>query len=485
MLALPTNRRPFGPLALLTVVVGVAVVSAPALADKRLWTERSSDAPRIAIPSLAPLVAESESSVLSITVESTSNSSMDPRAFRLFGVQPPDFKQRGQGTGFLIHPDGYALTNHHVVEGATKIQVRVGGRSEVVDAVVVGDDPRTDVALIKLEGRNPAGGPWPHLPLGDSERLAVGDFVVAIGNPFGLSQSVSMGILSAKSRRDIAPSGRQGLYDFLQTDASINPGNSGGPLLNLAGEVIGINSAVNAAGQGIGFAIPVNLVKSLLPDLQGKGRVSRAWIGVAIQRVSPEIAQGMGLERPRGALISQVVDGSPAYKAGLKPGDVITKFDDRLIDDSSDLPLMASMAGVDRTVGLELLRDGSLRSAKVKLAPMPTEEASAEAVDDTRGVEEPRAARIGVRVATVDDELRARLELNARQRGAVIMRVQPGSAAAAGGLQPGDVVVEINGAKVVTAEGFLKAVGGVSSGKLLKLLVLRGGATTFLALPKP
>ncbi|HEY1099013.1 MAG TPA: trypsin-like peptidase domain-containing protein [Myxococcota bacterium] len=468
----------------LALLLSTALTSTSALADRSLWTERNSG-PKVAIPSLAPLVKDSEAAVLSITVESTAQSSVDPRMLRRFGLEMPDLKQQGQGTGFLIHPDGYALTNHHVVEGATRIQVRVGGRSEVIEAKVIGDDPRTDVALIKLEGRNPAGGAWTHLPLGNSDALNVGDFVVAIGNPFGLSQSVSMGILSAKSRRDIAPSGRQGLYDFLQTDASINPGNSGGPLLNLNGEVIGINSAVNAAGQGIGFAIPVNLVKSLLPDLRAKGRVSRAWIGVGVQRVNADIADGLGLERPRGALVTQVVKGGPAYKAGLEPGDVITKFDGKTLEDSSDLPLLATMGGIGRSIPIELVRNGETRSAKVTLAAMPGED-EAPALDKLgRTAEDPKTARLGVRVNTLDDDLRARLDLSGKQRGAVIVRVEPGSAAATAGLAPGDVVTDVNGATVVDADSFTAAVSKVKSGKLLKMLVLRGGTTTFVAMPRP
>jgi serine protease Do len=316
--------------------------------------------------------------------------------------------------------------------------------------------------------------------------LAVGDFVVAIGNPFGLSQSVSMGILSAKGRRDIAPSGRQGLYDFLQTDASINPGNSGGPLLNLAGEVIGINSAVNAAGQGIGFAIPVNLVKKLLPDLKERGHVQRSWMGVAIQKVNPALARELGLDRPRGALLTQIVEGGPAYKAGLKPGDVITKFDGKNVDDSSDLPLLAATAGVGRTVPIELVRDREARSAKLTLKPMPrTSDDNGGRLDRGRRAAEEKSTRIGVRVDTLDDELRARLSLRASDRGAVVVGVEPGSPAAEAGIQPGDVVVDVNGASVVNREDFVRALDKVPSGKIVKLLVLRDGGKTFVALMKP
>jgi serine protease Do len=470
---------------LLAVGAVLAPAASPARADTALWTERSSPGPRVAIPSLAPLVNDAGAAVLTIEVESQSTN-VDPRAFRFFGLDAPDLRQRGQGTGFVIHPDGYALTNHHVVENATKIRVRVGNRSELIAATVVGDDPRTDVALIKLEGRNPAGGAWPHLPLGDSDALAVGDFVVAIGNPFGLAQSVSLGILSAKGRRDIAPSGRQGLYDFLQTDASINPGNSGGPLLNLAGEVIGINSAVNSAGQGIGFAIPVNLVKKLLPDLKARGHVQRSWIGVAISRVDPAVAGELGLDRPRGALVTQIVDGGPAYKAGLKPGDVITKFDGKVIEDSSDLPLAAATAGVGRTVAIELMREREARSARVTLAAVPRsgEDREAARLDRNRGDTE-RATRIGIRVDTLDDELRARLDLSARVRGAVVVGVEPGSVAAQAGLAPGDVIVEVNGNGVVDREGVVRGLERIPAGRLVKLLVLREGTTTFVALVKP
>ncbi len=456
-------------------------VHAPAFAAEH-WTERTASRARVPMPSLAPLVKEAEASVLSIYVESRSGvDPNDPRLdfFRRFGVEVPDFKQQGQGTGFLIHPDGYAITNHHVIEGATKIKVRVGGAPELITATVVGDDPRTDVALIKLEGNRK----WPAIPLGDSTALQVGDFVIAIGNPFGLSQSVSTGIISAKSRRDVAPSGRQGLYDFIQTDASINPGNSGGPLVNMDGEVVGINSAINAAAQGIGFAIPINMVKAAIPDLKKNGHVERGWMGVGIRRVDPNIAKGLGLDRPRGALVSQVSANGPAFKAGLKPGDVITKFDGTLIEDSSDLPLLAAGAGVGKTVPIELVRDGEARSGKLVLAALPKDDSDTPAA--AVAAEEQNPGRIGVRVDTLDDNMRRRIDVGSDKRGVVIVGVEPGGAAADAGLEPGDLVTDVNGKAVVDANGFVKAVGAVKSGGLLKLIVIKKGATTFIALAKP
>lgn len=477
--------RPFALFALFELAL--VVVAAPALAEPTHWIEKAFARPKVEMPSLAPLVKESEPGVLTIFVESIAGPRLDPNdprieLFKRFGMnlEMPELRQQGQGTGFLITPDGYALTNHHVVEGAEKIKVRVGSSSTLINATVIGDDPRTDVALIKLEGKR---SDWPALPLGDSDALQVGDYLVAIGNPFGLSQSVSMGILSARGRRDIAPSGRRGLYDFLQTDASINPGNSGGPLLNISGEVIGINSAVNAAGQGIGFAIPINLVKKLIPDLKKNGRVERAWIGVSIDKVDPEIARGLGLDSPRGALVSSVMERSPAYKAGLKPGDVIVKFDGKSIDDASDLPLVTAAAGVGRTVPLELVRDGELRSARVTLELNPDDEAVPGAAPKSAEVHQP--GKLGVRIDDLDEEYRRRLDLPKKQRGAILVGVEPGGAAAAAGLKPGDVVTELNGKSINGAEDFVKGFDKLSSGALAKLIVLRRGTQTFVAFNKP
>ncbi len=465
-----------------------AVFALPAAAAEH-WVELKNAAPKVAVPSLAPLVKDSEKAVLSIYVESIAGPRLDPNdprveMFKRFGMnlELPELRQQGQGTGFIITTDGYALTNHHVVEGAEKIKVRVGSSHELVSATVIGDDPRTDVALIKLEGKR---GDWPVLPLGDSDALQVGDFVVAIGNPFGLSQSVSMGILSARGRRDIAPSGRRGLYDFLQTDASINPGNSGGPLLNVNGEVVGINSAVNAAGQGIGFAIPVNLVKRLIPDLKKNGRVDRAWIGVSIDKVDPEIAKGLGLESSRGALVSSVAERSPAYKAGLKPGDVITKFDGKVVDDASDLPLLTGHAGVGRTVPIELIRDGEVRSARVTLEPNP-EDVAASPVGSGKGeVTAPQPGKLGVRVDDLDEEYRRRLDLPKKQKGAIFVGVEPGGLAAQAGLKPGDVVTEVNGKAIANADDFVKAFDKLAPRSLVKMIVVRRGTETFIAFNKP
>jgi serine protease Do len=467
------------------VALVLSLIATTSAQANDLWLDRSGP-PLVSVPSLAPLVSASEPAVLSIYVEGSIGNSNDPRMdwMRRFGVEMPDMKRQGQGTGFLIHPDGYAITNFHVVEGASEINVKVGNGSALVPADVVGEDARTDIALIRLRGTAPSGG-WPALPLGDSERLTVGDFVVAIGNPFGLAQSVSMGIVSAKGRRDIAPSGRHGLYDFLQTDAAINPGNSGGPLVNFAGEVVGVNAAVNAAGQGLGFAIPINLVKQMLPDLKAKGRVERGYLGVALGKVSDDVAAGLGLDRARGALVVSVNDGTPAWKAGLEPGDVITKFDDKPVEAASDLPLFAAAAGVGRKVVVELVRDGELRSATILLQKRPDDESSKpRAAKKPKARTEP-AARIGIFADDVDDEYRARLGLKDNQDGVVIVRVENGSIAAEAGIEPGDVVVKLNGKPMDDADKFVRAVERSAAGSVLKLVVLRGGTPTFVVMRKP
>ncbi|HEY4222717.1 MAG TPA: Do family serine endopeptidase, partial [Myxococcota bacterium] len=473
--------------ALVTALV-TALAPFAARADN-LWIERPS-APKVQIPSLAPLVKDVEPAVLSIYVEGHLQPQIDPNDprfdfFRRFGLnlEQPDARMQGQGTGFIISPDGYALTNHHVVENAEKIQVRVDGSQQLINATVIGDDPRSDIALIKLDGNR---HDWPAVPLGDSDVLQVGDFVVAIGNPFGLSQSVSMGIVSAKGRREVAPEGRKGLYDFIQTDASINPGNSGGPLLNVNGEVIGINSAISATGQGIGFAIPINMVKREVPELRKSGKVARAWIGVAIQKVDPEVAKGLGLDHAHGALVASVVDKSPGYKAGLKPGDVIVKFDGKTIEDASDLPLLASTEGVQKTVSMELVRDGELRSAKVTLAAMPEDDDKG-AARAAPSAERENPGKIGVRVDNLDnldDNYRQKLDLDANARGAVIVNVDPNGAAGQAGLAMGDVIREVNGNTVSDARAFVKALDKVPTGKLVKLLVNRHGIETFVAFMK-
>jgi serine protease Do len=392
------------------------------------------------------------------------------------------FSVRGQGSGFLITADGYALTNHHVVENATRITVFVGDDHTEIPAEVVGSDEKSDVALIKLQSDRKD---FPFLPLGDSDRLAVGDFVAAIGSPFGLEQSVSLGIVSARGRRDIAPSGRQGLYDFLQTDASINPGNSGGPLLDMSGAAVGINSAVNAAGSGIGFAIPINMVKRMLPSLQKIGRYERSWLGVSILSVTPELARGLGLPRAAGALVREVVKDGPAAQAGVLPGDVIVTFGKTAIRDAAELPLVAGDAGIDTKVPVELVRDGKKQTLQLTLGSHPDNARRAEARPQPQPRERPRDKTIGVGVVSIDDEVRVRLGLERKDGGARVTRVRPGSAAFLAGLGEDDVILRVDGKPIANADAFATAVKAAPGGSVLRLDVRRGDSALFVPLVKP
>ena len=437
-------------------------------------------AAKIEIPSLAPLVKARESAVLVVYTVSEGPAVM-PLPFP-FGREQPSPRRRnsGQGSGFIIHPHGYALTNQHVVEGAIEISVRAGNKPEKIKAEVIGSDPNTDVALLKLKSNRKD---WPVIPLGDSTDLNIGDFVVAIGNPFGLEMSVSLGILSARGRRDVAPSGRAGLYDFLQTDASINPGNSGGPLLNLKGEAIGINAAVNTAGQGIGFAIPINLAKKVAIDLKDKGRVVRSFIGVTIDKVTPLVASNMGLKSPHGALVRQVAPDSPAELAGIEPGDIITHFNGQKVETSSQLPLMAGLAGVDKKIKLRLVRDEKPLSVKIRLGEMPTDRRIGKLKDKKSS--EKQVAKLGVAVQDIDGEARRVLKLPKKIKGALIVKVRNGSAASFAGLRRGDVITKVNGKKVSNARTFIGAVKDVPSGKLVRLMVQRRDSRLFIAVKKP
>jgi serine protease Do len=372
------------------------------------------------------------------------------------------------GTGFVISPDGYILTNNHVIEDVDKIEVQFeDGRK--FDAKVIGRDPRTDVALIRVEADD-----LPSLPLGNSESVRPGDWVVAIGNPFGLAHTVTAGIVSARHREINADPDARRFDDFIQTDAAINPGNSGGPLINLAGEVIGINTAINPRANTIGFAVPVNIAKDILPQLREAGKVSRGWLGVYIQPIEPEMAEILGLEDTKGALVSKVEPGSPADEAGLKSGDVVVEFDGRPIEKMEELPRYVAGAGVGKDLRLVALRKGQRKSFDVKLGELDTgvEEASA-----TPG--ETEKPRFGLSVQELSPEVAQQLGMEGA-KGVIVTQVEPGSPADDAGIRRRDVILEVNQKPVASTKDFRSALDGSDKGALL--LVRRGEAEIFVAM---
>jgi serine protease Do len=387
------------------------------------------------------------------------------------GQGPGEFRSRSLGSGFVIDASGLILTNNHVIEGADGISVKLlSGKS--YKATVKGRDPKTDIALLKIE---PDNGPLPVLLLGNSEEIRVGQWVAAIGNPFGLGHTVTQGIVSATGR--IIGAGNYD--DFIQTDAAINPGNSGGPLLDLAGRVIGINSAINPNGQGIGFAIPVNLAKDLLPQLRDKGKVVRGWLGVSVQEVTEELAGQFGMKEQKGALVSSVMGKSPAEEAGIKAGDIILTFDGKEIASMHVLPKTVAATLVGRTVSVELLRDGKRMTVKAKVGRLPDDE---EEISETG--EGDTAEELGLSVQEVTRDLAKELGLE-DAAGVVVTKVGRGSVADDSGFARGDVITEIDRKEIKNVAAFKKALGKRAAGETVLFLVHRGKGALFLTLKKP
>lgn len=390
---------------------------------------------------------------------------------RFFGDRPPQRQRRSLGSGFIISEDGYIVTNEHVVDGADKITVRLSDEDEL-EAEVIGTDDKTDIALIKIEPSQPLQS----VPLGSSSSLQVGDWVMAIGNPFGLEQTVTAGIVSAKGRVIGA-----GPYDdFIQTDASINPGNSGGPLLNLKGEVVGINSAIFSQGGGnigIGFAIPIDMARAIIQQLQDTGKVTRGWLGVAIQTVTSELAESFDLDEPIGALVAEVTSDGPAQKAGVERGDIITHFKGEKVLRSHDLPAMVARTPVGEEVQITVLRGGKQHTITVTLGELTDRIAQADGRRQSQ-------AGWGMTVAGISDEHVQRYRLPDNQQGIVVTEVEPGGPAELAGIRPGDVIEEVNRQTVRSVNDFTSALKKAEQSETLLLLVRRGNSTSFLLLRK-
>ncbi|MBI4522278.1 MAG: DegQ family serine endoprotease [Deltaproteobacteria bacterium] len=391
---------------------------------------------------------------------------------RFFGESyPPDLRQQGLGSGFIIERDGTILTSNHVIENAQRIVVKLPKDEQQFTAKVIGRDEKTDLAVIKID----VTGDCPVAPLGDSDRLKVGEWVVAMGSPFGLQNTITAGIVSAKSRQIGA-----GPYDdFIQTDASINPGNSGGPLINMQGQVVGINTAIfsrTGGNIGIGFAIPINLARELLPELKTKGEVTRGWLGVSIQRVTPEIAESLGMETARGALVADVVAGSPAERGGIKVRDVIVDYSGKPIKDSSDLSLMVARTRVGTRVNITVWRDKRQLSLTATITELEEEEVAASAPE--------REKDFGLTVQNVTPEIAQALGVKQPQ-GVVITAVDRGSPADDAGLRRGDVILEIGRETIRNLAQYRHAIAGLKKGESYLFLVQRGQTTSFVALRIP
>jgi serine protease Do len=385
------------------------------------------------------------------------------------GPKPRDQREDSLGSGVIVSPDGYILTNNHVIDGATDVRVTFADKRQL-KAKVVGADPKTDIAVLKVDGSD-----FPAITIGDSAKVQVGDYALAIGDPFGVGQTVTMGIISAMNRGNL---GIEDYEDFIQTDAPINPGNSGGALVNDRGELVGINTAILAGGsggnQGIGFAIPINLARSVMSQILDHGKVNRAYLGIMVQDITPGISKAMNLKDMKGVLVGDVSPTGPSQKSGVQRGDVILEVNGKPMEDSRELRNTISMMDPTATVKLKLLRNGSPTDVSVKLGELPTDKEQAKAEEGTS-----EKALDGVTVENLDAQSARELGLPAATTGVVVTDISPSSSLASAGLRRGDVIQEVNHQPVKNVAQLEEAVRKAGPNPLL--LVNRKGSTLFLA----
>jgi serine protease Do len=438
------------------------------------WEENGEEAdvtfPAGPAPGFADLAERVSPGVVNIQTSKTVRGQPFPSFEDFFGGPFEGHGRRRQerkipslGSGFVISAQGYIVTNNHVVENVDSIKAAFEDGREL-QAEVVGRDPKTDIALIRVESDEPLFA----LPLGDSAAVRPGEWVVAIGNPFGLEHTVTAGIVSAKHRII-----GQGSYDdYIQTDAAINPGNSGGPLLNLKGEVIGINTAINPRANTIGFAVPINMAKEILPQLKAKGAVTRGWLGVVIQRITPDLTEALGLSDEKGALVSKVIPDGPAAEAGIEHGDVIVEFDGHPIDSWNELPRVVAGTPVGEKVEVVVMRSGKSKTFEVEISALDEGETLAAREEPEEG-----AAAFGLRTPEIADQLGVKDDA-----GVLVTSVEPGSAAQEAGLRRGDLILEVDRSEVKTTRELQARLGAAEERALL--LVRRGEATIFVPLKR-
>jgi serine protease Do len=393
--------------------------------------------------------------------------------FRDFKM-PKKWKEQSLGSGVIVSPDGYIITNNHVIEQADEIRVTLFDKRSF-KAKVIGADNKTDVAVVKIDADNLNAVQW-----GDSDKLQVGEFVLAIGNPYGLSHTITMGIISAVGRANV---GIADYEDFIQTDAAINPGNSGGPLVNTKGEVIGINTAIfskSGGYQGIGFAVPSNMARLVMNQLIQKGKVTRGWLGVTIQEITPELSQKFGLKTAKGALIGDVAKGSPAEKSGLKRGDIILEFNGKKVDDVGNLRNMVAQSKVGAQIPLIILRSGKEYAINVTTTELP-KEMSETAPGNVPG-ENAFEGLTGLNVIELTREISRQLGLNRDEKGVVVVRVDPGSSVEDAGLRKGDLIQEIDRKKVARLDDYTRIAANVRPGDTVLMFINRGGKKFYVTI---
>ena len=403
---------------------------------------------------------------------------MDPFFEQFFGQpreMPQERREQSLGSGVIVSPDGYLLTNNHVVEGAKEIQITLNDKREF-DAEVIGTDSRTDIAVLKIDAKE-----LPAIAFGDSAKVRVGDFAIAIGSPFGLTQTVTMGIVSATGRGEL---GIEDYEDFIQTDASINPGNSGGALVNVSGELIGINTAILSRGtggnQGIGFAIPINMARQVMEQILEHGKVTRGYLGAYIQTMTPDLAEAFGLSKPRGVLLHDVDPDGPAGKSGLQHGDIVLELNGEPTNDSREFRLKIAALQPGTKVHLKVLRDKTEQEFDVVLGELPPESEGA------LGQQEPAETALqGLSVEELTPQIAGQLNIPSRIRGVVVSRVQQGSAAAEAGINRGDIIMEVNRRSVSNVSEFRRATGQLGKQRILLLIYRPSEGRTLYTLVEP
>ena len=494
-----TIKRKFGFYGILLMVavcsafIGMFIASSLGVGSvseaNTFWKEGSAPAQmKVALPGFSALAKEVTPTVVNIrTTKNLANKDIyrkfepppgydewfDEFFKKFFNNMPEqDLQQRSLGSGFIISADGYVLTNNHVVAGADEIFVSLANKEEF-KAKVVGTDDKTDIALIKIDPQK--NKDFPVAVLGDSEALEIGEWVIALGNPFGFGHTLTQGIVSAKSRII----GASPYDNFIQTDAAINPGNSGGPLLNMQGQVIGINTAIVASGQGIGFATPINMAKEILSELKDKGEVARGWLGVAIQEVTPEIARAVGLKEAKGAMVTTVYTGDPADKAGIKAGDIILMINAQEVTDSHSLTRMVGSLKPDAKIVITVWRDGRSIDLATRLQKRVDEHVAKLGkgpVHKDQGLKD----RLGLTVMDITPEVLR--EFNIPEPGGVIViDIDPKGIAVKGQIQKMDIIREVDRKAVNSTEEYLAAISAKKKGQTVLLLVVRGSKPLYVA----